>query len=176
MQYLRDKWSYFKNLFVTKVEEHKDRKVTKYDIYFEQVYKILSWEDNTYTLGVFILFNFLFWYVEMYCFRLKSNSFYFFYRVIVLFEIKPLGILFSNLLILFLWDTYFETRDYSAYHVQYREEMDDISNCFLEVWMNLISLKKESPSTVRFCNYLKLELFLCFISVLFWRIYILPLP
>lgn len=64
-------------------------------------------------------------------------------------EIKPLGILFFTILVVFLSDSYFETKNYSAYHLQYAEEMDYICNCFLELQDSLLILKKESPSTVR---------------------------
>lgn len=61
MQYLREKWNSFANYFVSKVEENKERKITKYEIYCEHIYKILSWEDNSFTLWSFLICNFLFW-------------------------------------------------------------------------------------------------------------------
>lgn len=65
MQYYREKLNSLISYFVKKVEENKNRKVTKYEIYMEQIYRILSWEDNAFTLGIFLLCNFVFWYVYL---------------------------------------------------------------------------------------------------------------
>lgn len=73
--------------------------------------------------------------------------------MIVYFEIRPYAILFSSMLILFLWDSYFETTNYGTYNLQYGDTIDDIYNYFQEFQTNLLILKKESPSTVRL-NYI----------------------
>lgn len=150
MQYLREKLNYLASYFVRKVEENKDRKVTKCEIYLEHLYKIFSWEDSAYTLGIFILCNFVFWYVFILYFKTQLN--FLFCRLIVLFEIRPLGIFFSTTLMIFLYDSFLETRDHSTYQLQYREAIDDINNCFQELKVSLLLLKKESPSTVCFCE------------------------
>lgn len=80
----------------------------------------------------------------------KLKQFYF--RAIVFFEIRPFGMLFSAMLILFICDSYFETRNYVSYNLQHGEAIDDIYNYFQEFQTNLLMLKKESPSTVRI-NY-----------------------
>ncbi|KAG5861130.1 hypothetical protein JTB14_019426 [Gonioctena quinquepunctata] len=130
MNYLTQNLRYFTNYFAKRAEENKQRKVSKYEIYFEQIYKILSWGDITQTLIIFLICNFVFW-------------------IIVHWQIKFLCLFFSSFLVMFIWDSYFETRDLTLYETKYTEAFDELRMFTREIVLNLKILRKESPSS--FC-------------------------
>ncbi|XP_074028515.1 uncharacterized protein [Leptinotarsa decemlineata] len=129
MNHLMQKLGYFMN-FARPVEE-KVMKVSKYEIYFEQMYKILNWEDNTLTLIVFLAFNLVFW-------------------IIVNWEIKLFGLLFTTFLVWFIWNSFFEAKDFSFYEAKYKEAFDEVCMYICEVSTNMRILRRDSPLV--FCS------------------------
>lgn len=81
------------------------------------------------------------------------------FRCTIVLNVRPFGVFFICLLILFLYDSYFETRDYSTYSLTYREEMDELYTLFQDLRNGLIMVKQESPSAVRFSNITSFKLF-----------------
>lgn len=68
--------------------------------------------------------------------------------MIVHWQLKFFGVFFFSILLGFLWDTYFETKEYTVYRGQYSETIDEIWCYVCDVIINLKSLRKESPSSV----------------------------
>ncbi|KAJ8932783.1 hypothetical protein NQ314_014487 [Rhamnusium bicolor] len=145
MEYLTKKLRYIANIFKSRDNENnREREVSRYEVYFEHVYKVLSWEDNTVTLVVFLVLNFIFW-------------------LIVQWQLRFYGIVFFTILLGFLWDSYFETKECTVYRGQYSEAVDDVYNYVCEIIFGLKALRKESP--LSFCIMMFLIfLFICFIA------------
>ncbi|CAH1154149.1 unnamed protein product [Phaedon cochleariae] len=132
MNYLSQKFLYFTNYFFvkgTEEDKHK-RKVSKYEMYFEEVYKILSWEDITQTLVSFLVVNFIFW-------------------IVVQWQVKFLGFLFSIILVIFICDSYFENKDLTGYEAKYVDAFEEICINPYDIIISLKTLRRENPSS--FC-------------------------
>ncbi|XP_018574261.1 uncharacterized protein LOC108913225 [Anoplophora glabripennis] len=145
MEYLKDKFRSLTNVFISRIREsNKEREVSRYEIYLDHTFKILSWENNTLTLVIFLILNFIFW-------------------VIVQWQLKFFGVFFFSILLGFLWDTYFETKECTVYRGHYLEVIDDIWCTVYDIILNLKSLRKESPSS--FCLGMSMVcLFMSFIA------------
>ncbi|KAJ8984833.1 hypothetical protein NQ317_013033 [Molorchus minor] len=81
MEYLQQKMRYFANIIGSPLKANqinKEREVSRYELYFENIYKVLSWEDVTLTLIVFLVLNFLFWLI----FCIIVSLFFFFMWVL----------------------------------------------------------------------------------------------
>ncbi|CAH1986440.1 unnamed protein product [Acanthoscelides obtectus] len=130
MQYIRSKFTNFTSYFVKRVEENEGRKISKCDICCEQIYKVLNWENPKQTLTVFLVTLFLFW-------------------IVVQLQIKFFGMLFFGLLIAFLLDAYYDTKDLTNHSLEHIEAFEKFHHLIQDVVLNLRAIRKESPSS--FC-------------------------
>jgi hypothetical protein len=61
MEFLARKVRALRAVFVAEDRPEKRREITRFEGYFELCYKVLSWEDASLTLTVFLVLNFVFW-------------------------------------------------------------------------------------------------------------------
>lgn len=90
MDFLTTKLRLFRNYLYNRKSgleaNNEPREITKFEGYFEVVFKILSWHDTALTLTYFLISNFIFWYVFL------------FYLVFVLFILSYVILYISGLL------------------------------------------------------------------------------
>ncbi|CAG9859931.1 unnamed protein product [Phyllotreta striolata] len=109
---------------------------SKYQVYFEKVYFVLSWENISFTLVVLLVLNYLFW-------------------LMVHLEVKFFSVLFLSCLALFLWDSLLTNPE--KYTPKYTDIFDSTRIAIYDLVLNLKTLRRENPST--FCISLSLAFF-----------------
>ncbi|KAJ8913614.1 hypothetical protein NQ315_013436 [Exocentrus adspersus] len=131
MEYLTQKFQSLINIVVmrTKANSTARRKISRYAIYLDHIYEVLSWENVTLTLVTFLVLNFIFW-------------------AIVHWQLRLLGVLFSIILLEFIWGTYCEAKESTIHREQYADVLEDLHSLINDIILNLKALRKENPLSV----------------------------
>nr|CAH7724353.1 unnamed protein product [Callosobruchus chinensis] len=111
-------WSKFTNLFshfTKSARENEERKISKYDVYCEQIYKVLSWENPKHTLTVFLV------------------------SIIVQLRIKIFSVIFFGLLIAFVLDAYYDIKDLTKN--DYKDHSAELRKFFCTIFDAMLYIK-----------------------------------
>jgi hypothetical protein len=145
MEFLARKVRALRAVFVAEDRPEKRREITRFEGYFELCYKVLSWEDASLTLTVFLVLNFVFW-------------------LVIQLQLRFFGVIFLLTLLGFVADTYFETTQHIMVQAPHLDVFDELKNDLGDVVLSLKALRKDSPSSVRIPKPLNPHFVTCLFS------------
>lgn len=134
MDYLSTKFRQFVKNFVRQNEQHsqQQREITRFDVYLDTLWKILSWNDSRKTLTVFLALNFIFW-------------------ILVQWQLKFYGIIFLIMLIGFMGDSYFQSIPLDGFHLEHTDQVDEVIHTFWDIFRSIKVMRRDNPGS--FCIF-----------------------